>query len=149
MENIILMAEGRAEDAETALRSFGRAGLTNKIHVTGDGPETLDFLFSRRMLAKRRGGQPILILLDLALPLLSGLEVLRIIKADSRGKKIPVVVLTSTPSDLDIHAAMKFGADSFLEKPITFHKLLPIATRHGISLSREKHEFTAVDRPAR
>lgn len=149
MENIILMAEGRAEDARTALHSFIRAGLTNQIHVTGDGPATLDFLFSRRMLVKRRGEQPILILLDLALPLLCGLEVLRIIKADRRGKRIPVVVLTSTPSDLDIRAAMRFGADSFVEKPITFDKLLSVATRHGISLSREKHEFTAGDRLAR
>lgn len=149
MEGIILLAESCVEDAENALDSFNRAGLTNQIHVTGDGPETLDFLFSRRMIAKRRGEQPILILLDLALPLMGGLEVLRIIKADRCGKKIPVVVLTSTASDLDIHAAMKFGADSFTEKPITFHKLLSIATRHGVSLSRDKHEFAAGDRLAR
>jgi two-component system, response regulator len=91
----IPLIEGNAQDAEIALECLKVNGPANRTHVVGDGPEALDFLLSRRAVAKWGEGQPILILLDLVVPILSGLEVLRINKADPRTRKIPVVVQNS------------------------------------------------------
>lgn len=143
MEDIILLAEGCVEDAETALRSFNRNGLANQIRVAGDGPEVLDFLLSRREGAKRSTDQPILILLDLALPIISGLDVLKRIKTDSRIRRIPVALLAS--SEPDVHRAMKLGADCLIEKPVTFDKLLSFATQVGIRLSRKDSSLDPAD----
>lgn len=145
----ILLVEDDIQEAEIALESLNVYGLAARTYVSGDGPEALDFLFSRRALAKRSDGHPRLILLDLTFPVLSGLEVLRIIKGDARSQKIPVVVLTSNTSDLDIHTAMKLSADAFIEKPVTSRQILPIARRFGIALSQAGHAFPAGDRLAR
>jgi two-component system, response regulator len=145
----ILLVEDNVQEAEIALESLKVYGLANRTHVAGDGADALDYLFSRRSSAKRCAGEPTLILLDLTLPMLSGLEVLRVIKGDPRSQKIPVIVLTSKSSGVDIHAAMKLSADGFIEKPVTSRQLLQIARRFGISLSREEHVFPAGDRLAR
>lgn len=145
----ILLVEDNVQEAQIALESLNVYGLATRTYVAGDGLEALDFLYSQRALAKRSDGEPRLVLLDLTLPMLSGLEVLRIIKSDSRSQKIPVVVLTSKTSDLDIHTAMKLCADAFIEKPVTSRELLHIARRFGIALSREGHAFPAGDRFAR
>lgn len=150
MTDLILLAEGDERDAVAAYASFRSNGLTNEVHLAIDGHQALQFLFSERELNKRSGHQPALILLDLALPITGGLEVLKTIKADARTANVPVVlVLTSPASELDIHAAMKFGVSSVIEKPLTFHKLLLAARRLGIQLARKGHEFTAGDRLAR
>ena len=145
----ILLVEGNLQDARTALQSFKVHGLVNGIHLASEGPEALDFLLSREALATRSEAQPSLILLSLVLPIIGGLEVLRIIKADPRTRHIPVVVLISSASDLDIQTAMKLQADAVIEKPATFHKLLLVARRLGVSLSHEKHRLSAGDRLAR
>lgn len=147
--NFILLAEGDGREAVAELTSFSSNGLTSEIHLASEGHEALDFLFSQRELDKRSGRQPALILLDLALPITGGLEVLRTVKADARTANLPVVVLTSSNSELDVHAAIKFGADSVIQKPLTFHKLLLAANRLGIRLDREGHEFAAGDRLAK
>jgi two-component system, response regulator len=146
MSDFIILADGDTRHAVAALASFSSNGLVSRVHIAGDGYEALDFLFSERMLDTRAGAQPSLILLDLGLPITGGLQVLRTVKTDPRSAKIPVVVLSSSASDLDIHAAIKFGADSVIEKPLTFHKLLIAARRLGVPLYREGHGFAAGDR---
>lgn len=139
MENVILLAEGNAKDAEAALRSFTRHGLANQIHVAGDGRDALNFLLSRTTL----GGTPILVLLDLALPVVGGLEVLRRLKADSRCRRIPVALLAS--SELDVRHAQKLDVDCLIEKPVTFEKLFWFATQVGIRLSLNSESMLRPD----
>ncbi|HKS68030.1 MAG TPA: response regulator [Candidatus Acidoferrales bacterium] len=145
----ILLIESNIRDAHVALQSFKAKGLVNDVRVAGDGPEALDFLLSRNALERRGEAQPVLILLNLSLPLIGGLEVLRIIKSDPRAKRIPVVVLTSSVSDLDIQCAIRFRADAFIEKPLTFQKLLVTAGQLGVPLSHQSVGLSAGDRLAR
>lgn len=144
----ILLVEGDVHEAEIALESLKVYGLANRTYVAGDGQEALDFLLSQWAFAKRGNRQPSLILLDLTVPILSGLEVLRIVKGDPRSHKIPVVVLTEKTSDLDIHTAMKLGADAFTQKPLTSQRFLAVARQFGIALPRERHTLPAGDRLA-
>jgi CheY-like chemotaxis protein len=148
MNDVILLAEGEARHAVTVLASFNSNGLTSEVHLAGDGHETLDFLFSQRAIEKRGDGQLVLILLDLGLPITGGLDILRAVKRDHRTANIPVVVLANSASDLDIHTAMKFGADSVVEKPLTFHKLVPVARRLGVQLGCETFPAQSLARPA-
>jgi CheY-like chemotaxis protein len=145
----ILLIESDPRDARFALQSLTASGLMMEVQLARDGPEALDFLLSRNALEKRRETQPVLVLLNLVLPLISGLEVLQIIKSDPRTQKIPVVVLTSSASDLDIRTATKFRADAFVEKPLTIHKLLRAASGLGVQLSHHGHRLSAGDRLAR
>lgn len=116
MTDLILLAEGDERDAVAALASFRSSGLTSEVHRAIDGHEALQFLFSERELNKRSGQQPALILLDLALPISGGLEVLRTIKADDRTAKVPVVlVLTSPASELDMR--QKFRPNTKANSP--------------------------------
>lgn len=149
MSDFIILADGDTRHAVAALASFSSNGLVSQVHIAGDGYEALDFLFSQRGIDKRNGGQPSLILLDLGLPITGGLHVLRTVKTDPRSAKIPVVVFASSASDLDIHAAIKLGADSVIEKPLTFHKLLLTATRIGVPIGRGGHGLAAGDRLGR
>ncbi|HKS72542.1 MAG TPA: hypothetical protein VJQ82_05050 [Terriglobales bacterium] len=133
MEHVILLAEGNAKDAEAALRSFARHGLANQIHLAGDGQDVLDFLLSWTATGKRDNCAPILILLDLALPLNGGLEILRTLRADYRCRRIPIALLTS--SELDVSSVRKLNIDCLIEKPVTFNKLFWFATQMGVRLS--------------
>lgn len=138
MEAIILLVEGNVEDASAAVESFKANGLANKVHVAQSGHEALDFLLSAKALAERSGRQPVLVLLSLNLPRVSGLEVLRKIKADRRTENIPVIMLGAAGPDLEAQTTMnlmKFRADSFIEKPVTLDKLLVAAKQLGITLS--------------
>ena len=146
MNGFILLVDGDAQHAMSVEASFSSNGLATVVHVVGDGYEALDFLFSSRALEIRGGSQPALILLDLSVPVMHGLHVLQTVKADPRTAEIPVIMLTSPASELDIHAAIKNGADSIVEKPLTFHKLLLAAKRLGIRLDRSGHGLVAGDR---
>jgi two-component system, response regulator len=148
MEDILLVESNR-RDAQVTLQSFRRNGLVSRIHVASDGREALDFLFSKQALAIRNESQPILILLNLDLPLIDGQEVLRIIKSDERTRQIPVVVLGPRLPGSDGQNATRERADAVLGKPVTFRKLLDVAKNLGIPLSYEKREFSAGDRLAR
>ena len=130
----ILMVEDDAHDVELTLRAFQNANITNRIHVASDGVEALDFLFCTGKYAGRQAGRlPHVILLDLKLPKLEGLEVLRRIKSDSRTAKIPVAVLTSSQHDRDVAESRRLGAEAYILKPVnleSFSKVTPQLSFH-------------------
>jgi len=120
----ILLVEDNSDDAELTLRAFKQARFANFVHVVRDGQETLDYIFCRGHYGSRRFEErPKLLLLDLNLPKVSGLEVLRRIKADRRTQMIPVVVLTVSKRDRDIAECRRLGALSYIMKPLDFQRL--------------------------
>lgn len=117
----VLLVEDNPRDAELTLRAFKKKNFANNIFLVEDGVEALDFLFCRGSYAQRNiSDPPKVVLLDLKLPKLDGLEVLREIKKDERTCPIPVVVLTSSNQDPDIKAAYELGANSYVVKPVDF-----------------------------
>ena len=120
-ETDILLVEDNPTDLELALRVFRKHNLANRIEVARDGEEALDFLFGTGAHATRGNIQiPKVILLDLKLPKIGGLEVLRRIKADPRTRTIPVVVLTSSQEDKDLVESYGLGVNSYIVKPVDF-----------------------------
>jgi CheY-like chemotaxis protein len=117
----VLLVEDSEEDLQLALRSFKKANFLNRVHVVRDGAEALDFIFCQGQYASRRmEDTPRMILLDLKLPKVNGLEVLQRIKRDPRTKLIPVVVLTSSKEQRDVFASYETGANSYIVKPVAF-----------------------------
>jgi two-component system response regulator len=117
----ILLVEDNPRDAELIVRSLGKHNLANRLYVVEDGAEALDFLFARGRYARRKADHPKVVLLDLKLPKVSGLEVLRAVKADARIRSVPVVVVTSSHEDPDIREAYELGANSYVVKPVEFN----------------------------
>ena len=121
----ILLVEDNPRDAELTIRAFRKNNLANNLIHVEDGAKALDFLFSRGEFKDREAGaQPKVILLDLKLPKVNGLEVLRIIKEDERTHTIPVVMITSSTEDPDIKAAYELGVNSYIVKPIQFEAFI-------------------------
>ena len=119
----ILLVEDNPNDVELTLHAFKKHNLTNKIHVVRDGAEALDFLFGTGESAGRVPAHaPRVILLDLKLPKVDGLEVLKKIKSDPRTKAIPVVVLTSSREESDLVASYELGVNSYIRKPVDFEQ---------------------------
>ena len=119
----ILLVEDSAEDLELALRALRKANLTNHIAVARDGIEALDFIFCEGAHAGRRiADTPKVILLDLKLPKVDGLEVLQRIKGDPRTRHIPVVVLTSSKEHSDVVKSYRLGVNSYIVKPVNFER---------------------------
>lgn len=119
----ILLVEDNPNDAELALHAFRRYKISNNIHVVKDGSEALDFIFCTGGYAVRNiNNHPKVILLDLKLPKVDGLEVLRRIREDERTRNIPVVVLTSSHEDRDIAECYKLGVNSYITKPVDFEQ---------------------------
>ena len=117
----ILLVEDNQDDADLALHALRREKLANNIVVTRDGEEALDFLFCRGPFAHRSFDHPPkLVLLDLKLPKIDGMEVLRQAKSDSRTKTIPFVVMTSSKEERDLVAGYNLGANSYIQKPVDF-----------------------------
>lgn len=117
----ILLVEDNFKDVELTLAAFKQAKLTNPVQVVHDGADALDFVFCRGQYMKRaKTERPQVVLLDLHLPKLHGLEVLRRIKADNYTRKIPVVVLTVSQRDDYIQEALRLGAQSYIVKPVDF-----------------------------
>jgi len=115
----ILIVEDNVDDAALTIRALKKGGLVNKLHHVKDGPESLDFIYCRGDYSSRNLRQNLkLILLDLKMPKLSGIEVLRKIKSDPEIKSIPVVVLTSSREDPDIKECYALGANSYIVKPV-------------------------------
>ena len=122
-ENEILLVEDNDADLELTLLALRREKLCNQIHVARDGAEALDFLFGRGQYTSRAGMPlPKLVLLDLKLPKVDGLEVLRQIKQDSRTRIIPVVILTASREENDLLNGYKLGTNSYIQKPVDFNQ---------------------------
>jgi len=119
----ILLVEDNVDDVEMTRHSFKLARFANRIHVVADGQEALDYLFCRDKYTQRSPAQgPQLILLDLSLPKVSGLEVLRVIKADQRTREMPVVILTASSANADIAECRRLGAIAFIIKPLNWQE---------------------------
>jgi two-component system response regulator len=129
----ILLVEDNDEDAELALRALRRRRLTNQLHRVADGAEALEFLFATdRYSARAAASVPKVVLLDLKLPKVNGLEVLRRIKQDERTRRIPVVVLTSSREDRDLEDAYRLGVNSYIVKPVEFDKFMDAVEQLGL-----------------
>ncbi len=115
----ILFVEDNLDDAKLTIRALKKSGLANKLHHVKDGAESLDFIYCRGAYASRSKIQNLkLILLDLKMPKLSGIEVLATIKADPTTRSIPVVILTSSKEDPDIRECYALGVNSYIVKPV-------------------------------
>lgn len=118
----ILLVEDNPRDAELTVRTLTKNHIANNIFVVTDGEEALDFLFCRGKYSQRNPSPPRVIFLDIKLPKLNGLEVLKIIKSDETYRQTPVVMLTSSAEDPDINTAYALGANSYVVKPVDFTK---------------------------
>lgn len=117
----ILLVEDNESDAELTIRALKKSNLANRLHHAKDGQEALDFLFAEGSYANRKGlNTPQLILLDLKMPRISGLQVLERIKADKSTKNSIVIILTSSKEDPDVKACYELGANSYVVKPVQF-----------------------------
>jgi two-component system, response regulator len=116
----ILLVEDNPQDVELTMRTLNKHHVANQIFVVTDGEEALDFLYCRNQYAQRSRHLPRVVFLDIKLPKLNGLEVLKTIKSDEHMHHIPVVMLTSSVEDPDIKAAYELGANSYVVKPVDF-----------------------------
>jgi two-component system, response regulator len=129
----ILLVEDNPDDLELTLHALRREHLANNITAVRDGEEALEFLFCTGQYRERSfQRQPKLVLLDIKLPKLTGLEVLKRIKEDPRTKFIPVVVLTSSPEERDLVHSYKLGANSYVQKPVDFDQFRQIVKNTGL-----------------
>jgi CheY-like chemotaxis protein len=128
----ILLVEDNSSDAELTLHALKRSGFTPTIETVRDGAEALDFLFRRGVYTGREGPLPKLVLLDLKMPKVGGLEVLQQIKIDSCTRAIPIVVLTSSREDSDIAKSYQLGANSYIVKPVDFMKFSEMVRQIGL-----------------
>ncbi|MDR3576072.1 MAG: response regulator [Anaerolineaceae bacterium] len=132
-EKIILLVEDNPDDEELTSMALSESNILNKVIVAHDGVEALDYLFGTGTYAGRDLSQtPQIVLLDLKLPKLDGLEVLKRMRADSRTQFIPVVVLTSSSEEEDIFSSYRFGANSYVRKPIEFHRFADSVRQLGL-----------------
>jgi CheY-like chemotaxis protein len=121
---VVLFVDDSPRDTELALSAFEEYHLGNEVVVARDGAEALDYLYRRGMFADRPEGQPALILLDLKMPRVDGLEVLRQIKGDEVLKAIPVVVMTSSREERDLLTSYRLGANAYVVKPVKFQEFV-------------------------
>ena len=130
---VILLVEDNPDDEALTLRAFKRSHVMNPIAVARDGIEALDFLFARGAHSDRVGAPlPTLIILDLKLPKLDGLGVLKALRADARTQLIPVVILTSSKEEQDLISGYSLGANSYVRKPVDFTEFLEAVKILGI-----------------
>jgi two-component system response regulator len=131
--NVILLVEDNPDDAELTLRAFRKSKILNEIVVVTDGVEALDYLFGTGAHAGRDAkAKPEVVLLDLKLPKIGGLEVLRRMRAEEQTRRIPVVVLTSSNEERDILSSYDLGANSFVRKPVDFAQIVDAAQQLGL-----------------
>ena len=128
----ILMVEDDPKDVELTLTALEEYKLANEVVVTRDGEEALDYLYCRGNFTTRTPDNPAVLLLDLKLPKVDGLEVLQQIKSDEKLRMIPVVVLTSSHEERDMVASYKLGVNAYVVKPVDFHEFINAVKELGI-----------------
>lgn len=138
----ILLVEDDRKDVELTLAAFSESNINNEILVVRDGVEALDYLYRRGKYAARADGHPLVILLDLKLPRLDGIQVLQNLKADSQLKSIPVVMLTSSREERDVVRSYDLGANAYVVKPVDFHEFSAAIKEIGLF-------WTVVNHPPR
>ena len=129
----ILLVEDNPKDAEMTQRALRKNNLGNKVHWVKDGAEALDYVFCRGDYGGRSAGRsPRLILLDIKMPKVDGIEVLRQIKADEKMRTVPVVVMTSSNEERDVVDSYRLGVNSYIVKPIEFAVFLEVVAKIGL-----------------
>ncbi len=132
-EKVILLVEDNPDDEELTILALARSKVTNRVVVVRDGAEALAYLFRTGGYDQRPADEePVIVLLDLKLPKLTGLEVLERMRADPRTALLPVVVLTSSSEEDDIVASYRLGANSYVRKPVAFNQFVEAVGRLGI-----------------
>jgi CheY-like chemotaxis protein len=128
----ILLVEDNPKDVEMTLAAWKRNNLSNEVIVARDGVEALDYLFRRGKFKDREEGQPVAVFLDLKMPRLDGLEVLRQMKENDSVKMVPVVMLTSSREESDLVASYQLGANAYVVKPVGFDQFVSAIGRLGM-----------------
>lgn len=129
----ILLVEDNPADAELALHALRKSKMANHIQVLQDGAEALEFLFCRGPFANRSFvSPPRLVLLDLKLPKVDGLQVLREVKSDARTRAIPIIILTSSKEDRDLVTSYTLGVNSYIQKPVNFNEFQEVVRQLGM-----------------
>src|SRR6185436_4814274 len=128
----ILLVEDDPRDVEMTLAALEENPLANKVFVVHDGAEALDYLYCRGKFKTRAGGNPVVVLLDHKMPKVTGLEVLKIIKADEHLKVIPVVVLTSSRETPDLIEFYKHGVNAYVVKPVSYSEFIKAVKQLGV-----------------
>lgn len=128
----ILMVEDDPKDVELTLTALEEYNLANEVIVTRDGEEALDYLYCRGQFKDRNTDNPAVMLLDLKLPKVDGLEILKIIKSDEKLRMIPIVVLTSSHEEKDMVTSYKLGVNAYVVKPVDFHEFVNAIKELGI-----------------
>ncbi len=120
----ILLVEDDPNDVELTLAGLDEYHLANEVVVVRDGEEAIEYLYHRGKFSNREGGNPVVVLLDLKLPKVDGLEVLRRIRSDDSLKMVPVVILTSSKEDRDLVEGYRLGTNAYVVKPVDFHQFV-------------------------
>ncbi|HTD66530.1 MAG TPA: response regulator [Candidatus Limnocylindria bacterium] len=128
----ILLVEDDPRDVELTLAGLAEHNLANKVVVVHDGQEALDYLYQRGKFSTRPAGNPVVVLLDIKMPKITGLEVLKIIKADERLKIIPIVVLSSSRETPDVAESYRHGVNAYVVKPVDFGDFLQAIKQLGL-----------------
>jgi len=129
----ILLVEDNPDDVELTLRALRKNNITNEVVMVSDGAEALDYLFCRGAYANRPAGElPLVILLDLKLPKVDGLQVLQRIREDERTQFLPVVILTSSNEESDLANGYRLGANSYIRKPVDFSQFTEVVRQLGL-----------------
>lgn len=128
----ILLAEDDTNDVELTLAALEEYNLANKVVVARDGAEALDYLYRRGRFAERPAGHPVVVLLDLKMPKVDGLEVVRQVKSDPALRTIPIVVLTSSRQDQDLVESYNLGVNAYVVKPVAFDKFVEVVKQIGL-----------------
>jgi two-component system, response regulator len=129
----ILIVEDNPNDAELTMRALKKHNLANEVYIAEDGEEAIDFIFAKGKFTSRNLAKPLkVIFLDLKLPKISGLEVLKKIKSDPSTKRLPVVIITSSREDPDIKAAYELGTNGYVVKPVDFNDFIKAMQNTGL-----------------
>jgi CheY-like chemotaxis protein len=128
----ILLVEDDPKDIELTLIALAEYNLANEVEIARDGVEALDYLYRRGVFAERPAGNPLVILLDLKLPKVDGIQVLRQLKADSQMRLIPVVALTSSRESRDLKECYKLGVNAYVVKPVRFTEFVEAVKQIGV-----------------